>query len=152
MITYVTDTAPMCLYEQLIYNSNAYDDGPPQHACILCTLEFWAGRKIVCGLSVRSCFASKHLALGMKSMWWTTTSCAEIVTDGMPGAESIRGRGGVRVRDRPHAAWPLRMEGKQCNIASLDKDKTWSQRSMPCCCCPALCVVNQRLYVVKGAN
>ena len=49
----------------------------------------------------------KHVALRMISMWRTDVSCAEVVTDGVPDAESIRGRGGVRVGGGPYAAWPV---------------------------------------------
>ena len=49
----------------------------------------------------------KHVALRMISMWRTDVSCAEVVTDGVRDAESIRGRGGVRVEGGPYAAWPV---------------------------------------------
>ena len=115
MITYVTDIALTCVCAELRCSSHAFDDGPsPQHACILCMLEFCAsmqGRQSDVG-STASQFIlalhSKHVVLGAISMWWSNISCVEVVIDGMrmPGAESIRGRGRVRVGGGPHPAWP----------------------------------------------
>ncbi len=85
-----------------------------QHACVLCMLAFCACLCFVhacvlcmpvfcaCLCFVHACREAnpyvrsqfilalhfEHVALGMISMWWSNISCAEVATDGMPGAES----------------------------------------------------------------